>query len=171
DERAFERATLAIPKLEPVIEESVGVQNEESPTELPDLQTTQSKSYELHVRGERWRITLDLTDDPLQQVWLDFAQSEAGPPGAFEGGGKKGPRARRLRLRIYTGHPFMQTWARDAGALEALLRMAIGVGLAVTTAKISGVKGAETVLSDLNRFLGDALARSDELSSIDEEPE
>jgi hypothetical protein len=171
EEKVFDRVTEAIPHLATAIEEKVGEPETTAPSALPKVKITQSRTYELRVRGERWLVTLDLTNDSEHESWIDFAHSESGPPGAYQGSGtKRAPRARQLGLRVFTGHPFMHTWARDAASLEALLRLAVGIGLAVTTAKISGVKGAETVLTDLNRFLAE-LARSDQADSADEEDE
>lgn len=121
----------------------------------PAVATTAQRDIQMSVHGESWRVTLELTNDPAATAWVDLFDTEAGPAGALGKGGKE----RRLGIRVALGSPFMVQFAGSrAEHLEPLVRVAVALALAETTARDAGVGKAGVVRIRLNQLLRDALA-------------
>lgn len=126
-----------------------GPENEPPPPELPPAAPpATTRRISVDIRGTRWEITIELATDPGIGNWLTISEYEA------EGN------VCRLGLRLALSHPFMERFAgSDPERLEPLLRVAAGLGLAQTTARMGGVRGAGTVVRNLNELLRDALSK------------
>ena len=122
----------------------------ETPTEpLSSQSTLAAKEIELDFRGERWLIRIQLTDEPAESQWL--AISDQPPTGGN----------RIIELRVSLAHPFMVRFAQtDPDDIEALLRVAAGLGLAETLARQTGHKFSGTIRRNLNDILREALSSS-----------
>ncbi len=119
--------------------------------ELETAPTLASREVMLGFRGERWRIRIELSDDPTESAWLSL--SDVGPNVASE---------RLVEIRVSYLHPFMTRFAPHGGDdLESLLRVAAALALAETLARYNGVKMAGTVRRNFNEILRDVLSAAD----------
>lgn len=146
---AADRTASVLPRAQDLIE----VQTDASPAaETPetygDAARVNKHSLELMIKGDRWIVDIDLTDDPAATEWLKVR--DAPKPG----------RKRELGIRIALSHPFTLRYGGALGEdLEGLIRIAVGLAIAQTTARESGVKMAGTVIRNLNELLGGVLAK------------
>lgn len=169
-EAALEGTADSIGALGPIVEEQVrGSSVESPPTRLPSTDLRGSRESSIEINGETWLVTIELSQAPGLEEWVAVRDTEAGPAGARAKRGKKS--VRRLGIQIATEHPFMQKWVRNANDLEAVLRIATGIALAVITAREIGAGKTYTVLSHLNAYMFDALAAGDAWAEDKEEPE
>ena len=115
-----------------------------------DVQPTlASKEIEIDFRGERWRISVELGDDPAESQWLAISDSAASGPGN-----------RKIEIRVSLAHPFMISFAQtDPDDVEAVLRIASALALAEVLARQAGVKLVGTVRRNLNDILREALSQ------------
>jgi hypothetical protein len=103
---------------------------------------------EIEHSGTHWEITLEACHDESMSDWLEVMAQPAA----------RG--IRRLGVRVALAHPFTERFAGSNGAeLEPLIRIAVALGLAETTAREVGVKKAGTVRVHFNELLREALAR------------
>lgn len=102
---------------------------------------------EVEWRSKRWRITIDLSDDPGVGDWLTLTgnlESEA------EG---------RIGIRLSLVHPFMERFVGATGeSIEALLRVAVAIALSEVAARASGVRKASVIRRSVNEVLRDCLS-------------
>ena len=111
--------------------------------------TLASKEIEIDFRGERWRISVELGDDPAESQWLAISDSAA-----------SGPANRKIEIRVSLAHPFMISFAQtDPDDVEAVLRIASALALAEVLARQAGVKLVGTVRRNLNDILREALSQ------------
>lgn len=102
---------------------------------------------EVEWRSKRWRITIDLTDDPGIGEWLTLT------------GDLTSEAQGRIGIRLSLAHPFMERFAGAGGAsIEALLRVAVAIALSEVVARASGVKRAGSIRSSVNELLRDCLS-------------
>ncbi len=120
------------------------------PESAPDHQSGASRVIEVHHRGARWNITIELALDPAIEDWLtitDKVPSENNAP-------------REISVRMALTHPFMQRYCRpDSAELEALARVAAAMGLAEITARDAGVPQYGTIRRNLNELLREVLCK------------
>ncbi len=122
------------------------------PSSLPHpKEFSSSKEIEVELHGTKWRLMLELTNDPAISDWLTVSD---------KGITKGKTAARLLSVRLSLAHPFMERFAgADAEKLEPILRVAAAIGLAEITARESGVKQAGTMRRNINELLGGALSK------------
>ena len=154
--QASERTSRSIernapPVLAELAEESV---EHTTPESLPDADLASHRIIDLEFEGRRWRIVLDLSDDPSVGEWLGVCesvlQSHDDTPLGRE----------LLGLRLSLVCPFMQRFAAaDRDKIEPVLRVAAAIGLAEKLARQGGVRYAGAVRNNVNRLLRDALSR------------
>lgn len=138
--------------LEETLPETIEDIADQTPSEtqvarLPETAMLASREIELGFRGERWRIRIELSDDPAEGDWLSL--SDVTSASASE---------RLIEIRVSYRHPFMTRYAARGGEdLEALLRVAAGLALAEVLARKT-VKMAGTVRRNFNEILRDALS-------------
>lgn len=102
---------------------------------------------EVEWRSKRWRITIDLTDDPAISDWLTLTGDLASEA---EG---------QIGIRLSLVHPFMERFAGAGGeSIEALLRVAVAIALSEVAARASGVQRASALRRSVNELLRDCLA-------------
>lgn len=151
-EKAADHTAAAIEREVPAVaghQIEQGPETREPPAELPPaaVPSTQ-RCITVDVRGTRWEITIELSTDPGIGSWLTVSEHETAG------------NICRLGLRLALAHPFMERFAgADPDRLEPLLRVAAGLGLAQTTARMSGVRMAGTIVRNLNELLRDALSK------------
>ena len=122
--------------------------------EQPLVRTQRSASLvarqvvkEVEWRSKRWRITIDLADDPGIGEWLTLTGDLASEA---EG---------RIGIRLSLVHPFMERFAgADGESIEALLRVAVAIALSEVAARASGVKRAGAIRRSVNELLRDCLS-------------
>jgi len=106
---------------------------------------------DVELRGQHWRIILELATDPAIGDWISISDRAAVRDGAFE--------RRSICVRLSLAHPFMDRFGgTDAASIEPLLRLAAAIGLAETAARDAGVAMAGTFRRNINELLRDALS-------------
>ena len=124
----------------------------ETPTTLGKAQLATQRVVDLTFEDRRWRIILELSDDPAVGEWFEISEAVAK---AASSGGRELP-----GLRLSLRHPFMERFVgADADRLEPVVRVACALGLAEKVARDSGVEYAGTIRHKLNKILRLALAR------------
>lgn len=69
-------------------------------------------------------------------------------------------RVRQVAVRMSLAHPFMDRFCgTDPGSIEALLRIAAGLGLAYIAANDVGATLTSTIIRNLNELLRNGLSR------------
>ena len=127
------------------------IQAATTPTLLP-AELASRRVVDLNFEDRRWRIVLELSDDPAIGEWFEI--SEAVIAGQ-EGGGRE-----LLGLRLSLQHPFMERFVgADREKLEPLLRVATALGLAEKVSRDAGVTMAGAIRRKLNKILTLALSR------------
>jgi hypothetical protein len=120
------------------------------PISLPQVTLAAQRVFDLPVRGERWTIRVELTDDVAVGDWLEFGE-QAAASGAD----------RTVSLRMSLVHPFMQRFAgATAEEIEPLLRLAVAIGLGEVLARNGGARFAGAVRRNVNELLRSALCHS-----------
>jgi hypothetical protein len=111
---------------------------------------------DVDLRGQQWRVVVELTDDPAVGDWLEISDQAA------QGEGRGNHQGRRVvGLRLSLVHPFMQRFGgTDPEEIEPLLRVAAALGLAEVAARDSGVRMAGTIRRNVNELLRNALWRT-----------
>lgn len=109
------------------------------------------RTIDVELRGQHWRIILELTTDPAIGDWISISDRAAVRDGAVE--------RRSICVRLSLAHPFMDRFGgTDAASIEPLLRLAAAIGLAETAARDAGVAMAGTFRRNINELLRDALS-------------
>ncbi|MEQ9617263.1 MAG: ATP-binding protein [Phycisphaerales bacterium] len=135
--------------LESAAEESNDV---EPPGELPEVELASRRVVDLEFEDRRWRLVLELSDDPAVGDWLELSDSVIA--------GEESDGRELLGLRMSLTHPFMQRFAgADRERIEPVLRVAAALGLAEKVARDSGVRQAGAIRMKLNKILTLALSR------------
>ena len=120
------------------------------PQILPATIPLSARVIDVELRGEPWRITIELTGDPAVGDWLELGDAPAA----------NRARPREVALRMAVAHPFTQRFCSADGAeLDLLLRLAAAIGLAEVIARDSGVKFAGTIRRNINELLRNALCK------------
>ena len=118
---------------------------------LPIRVNASKRVFDVNLKDQQWRITLELSDDPAVSDWLELCDqpSEADADGI-----------RRIGVRLALAHPFMDRYSgAEPLKIEPLLRVAVALALAEITARQSGVKQAGTIRRNVNNLLRDALSK------------
>lgn len=151
---AATRAVVATAAVLPHAEHVIETQVRETPADVAPPTTygqtllSSSKSLLLNVKGDQWTISIDTTIDPATTEWLQIRQRS------------HNGRLRELGILISISHPFTQRFGgATADDIEGLVRLAVGLAIAETTAREAGVSMAGVVLKHLNELLGGVLAR------------
>jgi hypothetical protein len=109
-----------------------------------------TRDMRLHLPSGAWHVKVEAVIDPGVGDWVmvsDQPPSTANAP-------------RRVTIRIALAHPFMDKFVGPAAeALEPLVRLAIGLGLAELSAQDAGVRMASAVRHRLNELLRGALSQ------------
>jgi hypothetical protein len=148
--RAAESAASVLPQAEAVIEGQVhDVPREIVPPVAYDGEVVNStQSRQLKIKGQLWSIAVETTTDPAATEWLKVREKQS-----------KGGKARELGILVSISHPFTQRFGGVTQfELEGLIRVAMGLAIAESTARASGAKMAGVVLKHLNELLGGVLA-------------
>jgi Histidine kinase-, DNA gyrase B-, and HSP90-like ATPase len=127
---------------------------ERLPTTLPPAPPVASRrEVDVELRGQPWRILLELSADPGIGDWLTVSDRPALPA-------PRGGRAvRQIAVRLALAHPFMDRFAgSDPERIEGILRVAAALGLAETAARESGVHMAGTIRRNVNELLRSGLS-------------
>lgn len=125
------------------------------PEGLPEAELAARRVVEVCFRGERWRIVIELTNDPAVGDWLELSEAvvAAAQPGPDE------PPARQLGVRMSLANPFMVRYGGTrASQIEPMLRLAAGIALAEQAARDAKVPYASRVRRNLNELLREALS-------------
>ena len=109
-----------------------------------------SRELRIEFREQKWLIKVSLTDDAAEGQWLSVSDQ---PPTSDE--------YQTIELRVSLAHPFMVRFAQtEPNDVEAMLRVAAGLGLAEKLARQAGVKYAGTIRRNLNEILLEALSQA-----------
>lgn len=104
---------------------------------------------EVEWRSKRWRITIDLADDPGVGDWLTLT------------GDLKSESKGEIGIRLSLAHPFMERFEGSSGeSIEPLLRVAVAIALSEVAATASGVKKASVIRRSVNELLRDCFSNA-----------
>ncbi len=156
-EIASDRAAEVIRReVPPVLEKEIEARPaEEPPPKVLRKNTLASKRIiDVELHGKRWRIVLELSDDPAVGDWISLSDTSVD--------GQKDPSApvQQVGVRLALAHPFTERFGgTEPAQIEPLLRLAAAIGLAETAARHSGVKMAGIIRKNVNELLRDALSK------------
>ena len=126
--------------------------NAETLPTLSPVALASRRVVDLNFEDRRWRVVLELSDDPAIGEWLDICEAVIA--------GEEGDGRELLGLRLSLRHPFMERFVgADAQKLEPLLRVATALGLAEKVSRDAGVAMAGAIRRKLNKILTLALSR------------
>jgi histidine kinase/DNA gyrase B/HSP90-like ATPase len=122
----------------------------ETPRQLKPALKPFTRDLRLELPSGTWEVRVEAVNDPAIGDWVSVSDQ---PPSA--------PKAsRRVTIRVGLAHPFMDTFVGPgAEALEPLVRIAIGIGLAELSARDAGVRGAGAIRTRLNELLRGSLSQ------------
>ena len=107
---------------------------------LVEAPLVRQRTVRLAVDNTTWTVSCELTNDDGDADWLEIAD-EMMPE-------------HRLQIRINLAHPFSRRFAaNDSDDLEAMLRIAASLALAITVARMQGARHVGAVLRVLNKLL------------------
>lgn len=122
-----------------------------APPLLPPAGGTSSKTIELTVGEDKWRISIELVVDPAISDWISL-----GDQPLRVGSGE----TRTLGIRMNLSHPFMERFRPIVpNELEGMLRIGTAIVLAEVTAREQGVQFAGVIRKHVNQLLRDALSK------------
>ncbi|MBM4161173.1 MAG: ATP-binding protein [Ignavibacteria bacterium] len=114
---------------------------------------TSVRQINVELNQQPWQIVVEVVTDPAVGDWItisdspDFVDPELHIP------------RRRVCVRMCLAHPFMDHFCgSDAGTMEALLRVAAGLGLAYIAARDAGAMLISTMIRNLNDLLRNGLS-------------
>ena len=118
--------------------------------ESPHIATVAGKQFDVDYRGQKWRISIELTEDLAESQWLVINDIK-----------KSDENSRLLDVRVSMVHPFMIRFAQaNAESVEALLRVAAALALAEVLARDAGIQRAGTVRRNVNDIIREALSEA-----------
>ncbi|HZL35183.1 MAG TPA: ATP-binding protein [Tepidisphaeraceae bacterium] len=121
---------------------------EDVPSELVTASiVAQEVVKEVLFRGQKWTVTIEMSDDPAVSDWLTVTD-------------KTSSASRQIGLRLSLVHPFMERFGgTTVEEIEPLLRVAAALGLSETICRDAGIKKAGRIRDNINELLRDALAQ------------
>jgi histidine kinase/DNA gyrase B/HSP90-like ATPase len=156
-EMASERTAEVIrSEVPPVLERQVVAAPDTAgpPEVLPKRITASSRTIDVELQRHKWRIVLDLSDDPAVGDWITVSDRSG-----KENAGRKEV-IREVSVRLSLAHPFMERFGgTEQAQIEPLLRVAAAIGLSEIAARDSGVKMAGTMRRNINELLRNALSK------------
>ena len=118
---------------------------------LPPAGGTASRTIDVTVGEDKWRISIELVVDPAIGEWLSLADQ---PTRAGSG------TIRELGIRMNLAHPFMERFRPIFPTeLEGVLRIGTALVLAEVIAREQGVTFAGVIRKHVNELLREALSK------------
>ena len=122
------------------------------PQDLHEADLASRRVIDLNFENRRWRIVLELSDDPAVGDWLEISDAVVAD--------EDGEERELLGLRLSLTHPFMERFiGADREKLEPVLRIAAALALAEKVSRDGGVRQAGAIRIKLNKILTLALSR------------
>jgi hypothetical protein len=119
----------------------------EPPQHLEEAKAVAQREVQLTFDGVQWTVTLEMSVDPAIKDWYSISQRASGT-------GAK----RHIGVRVLLDHPFVNQFSLPGNEhIEPMLRIAIALALAETTARQAGVKDPGEVRIIVNDLLRKAL--------------
>lgn len=156
-QKATERTAATIERdVPPVLASQITRRPDPQPPPA-DLPTTEARAsireIDVELNGQPWQIIVETTLDPSIGDWITISDR----PDYQDPRTRR--RIRRVAVRMSLAHPFMDRFCgSDSGSIEALLRIAAGLGLSQTAARDVGATMTNTILRNLNELLRNALS-------------
>jgi hypothetical protein len=118
----------------------------------PAAEPISKREIEVTLRDCKWKITLELSNDPAVSDWIGISDRPSTQNQANQ--------VRQIGVRLSLAHPFMERFSGTApDQIEPLLRLAAAICLAEIVARDSGVSQAGTIRRNINELLRDALSK------------
>jgi hypothetical protein len=156
DKATQKTADVVEKEIPPVIEKQIDEKPEAKtpPEELSPIQSsTASREIEIELHGCKWKIFLELSNDPSISDWVSVSEKDEATSSDNEG-------IRYIGVRLSLAHPFTERFCgTDGSQIELLLRIAVAIGLAEIAARVGGVKYAGMIRKNINEILRDALSK------------
>ncbi len=122
----------------------------EPPQQLKPALQPFTRDLAIKLPSGECNVRVEAVNDPAISDWLSVSDQ---PPTSARA-------PRRVTIRIALAHPFMDKFVGPAAeALEALVRVAIGIGLAEVAARDAGVRGSSAIRTRLNELLRGGLSQ------------
>jgi len=120
-----------------------------APSELPmPSERIAAREFEVAYRGQRWQISVELSEDP-DGDWLVLADSGEGIIDS----------PRRIGMRLNINNAFMRQFGgTGAPEMEAIMRIAAALALAIIVARGQGMTFTSQLLRHVNELLRGSLA-------------
>ena len=135
----------------PILDEQIQTAPDEQPppTNLPQAQESWSEEFDLEINWARWKVTVEVTNDPSVGEWIRV----------FDSGTSED--VRHLGVSLSLSHPFMERFVgADFDRIKPFVRLAAAIGLAEITARESGGRSTGEMRRNINQLLNDALSRN-----------
>jgi hypothetical protein len=121
----------------------------EPPRQLKPALQPFTRDLRFELPSGECEVKVEAVNDPAVGDWLLVSDQPPQTPNA----------PRRVTIRIALAHPFMDKFVGPAAeALEPLVRLAIGIGLAEVSARAAGVRSAGAIRTRLNDLLRGSLS-------------
>lgn len=156
EQAATNTANVVKKEIPPILEKQITDPPESKNPPKALITPTQKTSREIIVvlNDCEWKISIELSNDPSISEWVSISDQASE---ILEINGKF---QRKLGIRLSLSHPFTERFGGTTSSeIEPLLRLAVAIGLAETTARDSGVKMASTFRRNINQLLRDALSK------------
>ena len=153
-EWVIDRTARAIEKkVEPVLGDLAGQPVEVPvPRSLAEASIASKRMIDVDFEGRRWRIVVELSDDPAVGDWLEISEDLTR--------GEPSDGRELVGIRISVVHPFMERFAAlDKERVEPLVRFGAALALSEKLARDSGVRYASAIRSRVNKLLLDAFSK------------
>ena len=119
---------------------------------LPVATLASRRVVDLTFEHRRWRIVLELTDDPAVGDWFELSEAVVTS--------EEAPGRDLLGIRLSLRHRFMDRFiGADRDRLEPVVRVVCGLGLAEKVLRDAGVQSAGALRTKLNKILTKGLSR------------
>lgn len=108
-----------------------------------------TRTLDVVFRGQRWQVTTELSEDP-DADWVVLADSSLNHDSS---------EPRKIGIRLNINNAFMRNFGgTDTPQIEATMRVAVSIALAVVVAREQGVVFADYLLQHVNQLLRGSLA-------------
>ena len=135
----------------PVLDEQIQTtpDGQPPPPSLPHAQESWKEEFELEINWARWKVTVEVTNDPGVSEWIRVFDTGADGD------------VRQLGVSLSLSHPFMERFVgTDFDRIKPFVRLAAAIGLAEITARESGARLTGEMRRNINQLLKDALSSS-----------
>lgn len=153
DEAVKDTGEILEAKVTPILNQQIDVEPSEQspPVSLPQVQESWQEEFELEIHSVRWKVTVEITNDPAVGDWVRVFDADEDRVGEV----------RKLGVSLSLAHPFTERFVgADPDRIKPFVRIAAAIGLAEITAREAGAKATGQIRRNINQLLRDVLSQS-----------